>query len=207
MKTGIYHKYNVMLYRTLRMLYNVYPNRLCTREIAEEFGVNPTHITDRMKDYVRYGYITRTKTRYPDPVTGRKVRLLRLSKFGARVYIDLVNRIQHGFDLNRSSSRPDRLDMYFGVAPKTLRAISSEEREEFLQEKMKLVSELNDIVKKASLMGLAAKGNSNEEEDVYEEYDDGANLIGEQDLELPVIDNEQRQFSSVMAKPIAKLDE
>jgi hypothetical protein len=181
-KTGIYHKYNVMLYRTLKLLYGVYPGRLCTREIAEAFGVTPAHITDRIRDYVKYGYLKRSGVRYLDPVTGRKVKLLRLSKHGARAYIDFVNRIQHGFDLNRRADRPGKLDMYFGVKNRTVLTLDENDREHFVQERENIILELNEIVRKANLMELDSDV---EQEDEYTD-DISTNLVGEHDLKLPV---------------------
>ena len=115
MAKGIYHKHNVLLYRVLSIMFEKYPDRMCARELADELGMKPTEITDRVKEYVKYQYLHRTKKRYTDATTGRKVRLLRISKMGTKTYLDLKRLIRLGFELNRKKRAPQKMNNYFGI--------------------------------------------------------------------------------------------
>jgi DNA-binding MarR family transcriptional regulator len=163
MAKGIYHKYNVLLYRVLGIMFDKYPNRMCARELAEELGINPTDITDRVRDYVRFQYLLRTKKRYPDPVTGRKVRLLRLSKHGAKTYLELKKRIKKGSDLNRKSNHVEmHVDSYFGI---TLRGA------EELGITPELIGKMNYILTNADALQVAdSEETDNSDNDTEEEY-------------------------------------
>lgn len=144
-------------------MFDRYPNRMCARELADELGVNPTDITDRVRDYIRFQYLLRTKKRYPDPVTGRKVRLLRLSKHGAKTYFELKKRMKKGSDLNRRSNHVEmHMDNYFGI---TLRGA------EELGVTSELVEKMNYILTNAdALQAVDSEEADNSDDDKEEEY-------------------------------------
>jgi DNA-binding MarR family transcriptional regulator len=115
MAYGYYHKHNVLLFRILTKLFEIYPERISARELADYLEVAPTDITDRIKSYAGFGYVVRSKKKYVDETTGRKVRLIRITKKGAKAYMNLKRRTELGIDLNRKKPQSHKVDCYFGI--------------------------------------------------------------------------------------------
>jgi DNA-binding MarR family transcriptional regulator len=119
MGNGYFHSYNVLLFRVLDALMweegIIKKDELSTRELAAILGLQPTDITARIKKYLECRYVVRSRKKYVDPTTGRKVRLMKITKSGIKTYMVLKKRIKLGFELNRQHRRVEKVDTYFGL--------------------------------------------------------------------------------------------
>ena len=115
MTTGIYHKYNMLLLRTLSIFIEYRPKRLFIRELAEELDRHPYTLRERIRKYTNSGYISPSAKKKLDPVTGRKAHTYSITRKGFQTYLELKHRYNLKFELNRYKKRPKRVNCYFGI--------------------------------------------------------------------------------------------
>lgn len=121
---GIYHKYNVLKYRILNLLYITYTNVegeaslseskwLSTPVIGEILGVETGAFTGMLNKYRKYGLIKRSQRRYKPKGASHSSYKWTITERGMLVYFDLKNRLEHGQTLNRKEH--GKLTSYVGL--------------------------------------------------------------------------------------------
>jgi hypothetical protein len=113
MGTGLYHKYNILKYRVLHVLYSA-NEPLTTLAIANKIGIDRKRITDALSHYHRhhYGYTKRLKTKQGH------YHLYTITKRGTEAYLSYDKRFRSGKSLNRLKLTSEKVDSvldYFGI--------------------------------------------------------------------------------------------
>ena len=123
MATGFYHGHNVLKYRVLSLLFNVYknpdiplPGWIDGKDICEVLGFdNQATVTHSLMKYRKYGVVARSRKRNNMKEHGNQSYRWRITEKGINLMFELENRANHGFTLNRKKGRLERVDSYIGI--------------------------------------------------------------------------------------------
>lgn len=122
---GVYHKYNVLKYRVLNILYHDYIRHgiplneipesewLDTPTIAEILGTQSGAISNDLDKYRVCGYVRRDVTNKIKGKPGRRRYGWRITNCGIKVYLALRDKMEKGQSLNFHSN--EKVDSYIGL--------------------------------------------------------------------------------------------